>query len=468
MSVTPTSTNTGFTTFLQQPASATSTNATTGLAVFCPTQGSTHKLALVQQTAPATPYTIDALIDLNTLSASQFGGVLLGWSDGTKALYFLSEVDAGMVIQAISNINAGSTTNKYQENSGSDSPQLLTNLAWVQLANNGTAVTISFSTDGATYRQIYTENISGGSLSNYNTLVFGVDAYSQAVTGTLLSWSPLGVSTGIIGATGATGSLGATGASGATGVGTTGATGVTGATGALGATGATGSGATGATGVQGATGSGLTATQPTIQKFTSGSGTYTKPANVSWIWIRMVGGGSGGGGGANSTGSSTAGGTTTFGTSLLSATGGAGSNSLGSGNAGVGSGGNVLNLTGNPGILGLPALAGVNGGFGGVGGSSPFCGAGYGSYENAGTNAATNSGSGGGGGGINSIGSTASSGTGGAAGGYVEHIIDTPSATYSYAVGSGGAGAAGNATFTGLAGGTGGSGYIVVEEHYNP
>ena len=32
-------------------------------------------------------------------------------------------------------------------------------------------------------------------------------------------------------------------------------------------------------------------TAPTVQKFTSGTGTYTTPANVKYIRVRMVGGG---------------------------------------------------------------------------------------------------------------------------------------------------------------------------------
>src|SRR5581483_7047210 len=51
---------------------------------------------------------------------------------------------------------------------------------------------------------------------------------------------------------------------------------------------------------------------PTLQKFTSGSGTYTLPNGVLWIKVRCVGGG--GGGGASPSGTGTAGGNTTFGT----------------------------------------------------------------------------------------------------------------------------------------------------------
>ena len=65
---------------------------------------------------------------------------------------------------------------------------------------------------------------------------------------------------------------------------------------------------------------------PTIQKFTSGSGTYTTPTGVKYIKVNMVGAGGGGGGGGTvatiTTGSD--GGNTTFGTTLLVANGGKG------------------------------------------------------------------------------------------------------------------------------------------------
>ena len=44
------------------------------------------------------------------------------------------------------------------------------------------------------------------------------------------------------------------------------------------------------------TGSGVAVRPATAQRFTSGSGTYTPPAGISWIKVRMVGGGGGGGG----------------------------------------------------------------------------------------------------------------------------------------------------------------------------
>jgi hypothetical protein len=209
----------------------------------------------------------------------------------------------------------------------------------------------------------------------------------------------------------------------------------------------------------------LSAFVPTIQKFTSGSGTYTTPANVTWIRVRMVGGGGGGSGAGTSSGTAAGtGGNSTFGTSLLSAGGGAGgtwgggtasggSSSLGSGPIGI-----ALTGGGGQGFFNSTIAGG-----GGMGGASAFGGAGGGGTSaNAGQSGVVNTGGGGGGGGGNV--SSDLPGPGGASGGYVDAIITSPSSTYSYSVGS--AGSAGGAGPSGVAGGAGGSGIIIVEEHY--
>lgn len=210
-------------------------------------------------------------------------------------------------------------------------------------------------------------------------------------------------------------------------------------------------------------------TTPTVQIFTSGSGTYTTPAGVKWIRVRMVGAGGGGGGSGNnfSTTAGTTGGNTTFGTSLLTANGGAGGQTFGSGGAG---GGVTVNspavaTVALQGGRGQPAWVGISGagGSGGNGGVSPFGGAGGGGTNDSGQAAIANSGSGGGGAGGPTTTPTYS-GTGGGAGGYIDAIISSPSSSYSYAVGASGAGAA--AGTGGHAGNASGSGIIIVEEYY--
>ena len=216
---------------------------------------------------------------------------------------------------------------------------------------------------------------------------------------------------------------------------------------------------------------------PTIQRFLSGSGTYTTPTSPAPIYIRpvLVGAGGGGGGSGTTSGTAgTAGGDTTFGTTLLVAGGGAagarhglgaagGTASLGTGPVGLalpGGMGGGSHRAGGTVSAASPQIAGANGG------SSAFGGAGSGGYpggSGTGSAGATNTG-GGGGGGYLSANNSAISGAGGGAGAYVDAIILSPAATYPYAVGAAGTGQA--AGTNGGAGGNGGSGVLLVYEYY--
>lgn len=202
-----------------------------------------------------------------------------------------------------------------------------------------------------------------------------------------------------------------------------------------------------------------TLVSPTIQKFTSGSGTYTTPVNPAplYIRVRMVGGGAGGGATGTSPGNPTAGGNTTFGTTLLVANGGAAGNG---GAGGTGSLGTAIGLV-MPGMNGGVA-AQVSNSNGTDGGVTIFGGAGRGGQSaSGGSPAIANSGAGGGGAGAIAAGPAS---YGGASGCSVDAIITSPAATYSYAVGAGGSG--GTLGVGGSAGGAGAAGQIIVEEFY--
>ena len=209
---------------------------------------------------------------------------------------------------------------------------------------------------------------------------------------------------------------------------------------------------------------------PTVQKFTSGSGTYTTPANVAYIRVRMVGGGGGssGSGASGTAGIGGTGGNTLFGTSLLVATGGGGGQTSG------GAGGGGVPTISSP-AIGSIFIGGAGGAasynaaladyfLGGMGGNGIFGGGpGAGPQDSfAGT---ANTGAGASGPGTNAGGAIWGGGGGGAGGG-IDAIIPTPSSTYSYTVGAGGtAGTAGTGTGN-ATGAIGGSGYIEVTEYY--
>lgn len=205
---------------------------------------------------------------------------------------------------------------------------------------------------------------------------------------------------------------------------------------------------------------------PTIQKFLSGSGTYTKPFGVTHIQVKMVGGGGGGAGsGTSGGGSGGNGGSTTFGTGTAS--GGNGGPSTGFVPAIVGATlGSGWQGTAVSGTAGGSPDSGSGSNSGGGGGNAPYYAGG------APTTGTTNSeagnagvpNTGGGGSGGQTVGASYFSGPGGGSGAFIEAFIPSPASTYSYSVGVGGT--AGTAGTGGFIGGTGGSGYIEVTEYY--
>lgn len=193
---------------------------------------------------------------------------------------------------------------------------------------------------------------------------------------------------------------------------------------------------------------------PTVTTYTSGSGTYTTPAGVKFLVVEMVGGGGGGAGSGAGAGNGSNGGNTTFGT----ATAYGGNAGLPSGGTGGGASGGTINLQG-----GMGGFGGGNSVPGALGGSSYFAGGGAGGNNAAGnaSNAPANTGAGGGGAGGSA---TVQGAYAGGAGGYVQWVISSPSATYSYGVAAGGAGGA--AGTSGGVGGSGAAGIIIIYEYY--
>ena len=201
-------------------------------------------------------------------------------------------------------------------------------------------------------------------------------------------------------------------------------------------------------------------TAPTMQVFTSGSGTYTTPAGATAIVVRMVGGGGGGGSyGSSCSVTATAGGDTTF--NSIEADGGEpgaldiNTNVIGGVGGTGGAGSATIRWNG---VQGGGAGPGNNDGIGG--GSILFGGGGLYNTVNAGGRAGvTNSGGGGSGG----VGNTNYGGSGGGGGESVIYRLGSPSGTYSYAVGAAGVGCTSD---QGYVGGAGGSGIIIVDEYY--
>lgn len=189
---------------------------------------------------------------------------------------------------------------------------------------------------------------------------------------------------------------------------------------------------------------------PTVQSFTTGSGTYTPtPGNtILQIRVRMVGGGGGGGSGATAGGSGAP--TSLAGWTANGGAGGAGTGGAGGNGGANGSGTLVGRFQGGGGTSGGGTLAISALGF--PGGASIFGGNGGGANStDAGPNAAGANTGGGGGGGPDA--------GGGGAGEGVEFYLKSPG-PMSYTVGAGGAGGGVNSS-------AGAGGIIVIEEYYH-
>ena len=198
----------------------------------------------------------------------------------------------------------------------------------------------------------------------------------------------------------------------------------------------------------------------------AGGGTLTKASGTGdstisfyayrqalYLKVKGVGGGGGGTGGGIGGGSTAGnGGNTTFGTSLIVCNGGSGASGMSTpgagGSASLGVGPVGIALTGASGAPGCTVNSTAVNSSGGSGGVSPFGGAGAGGA--VGTSPASpavdNTGSGGGGGGAVNGGGAHYAGGGGGAGGYVDAMIFSPSASYTWAVGAEGSAGTGGDT----------------------
>jgi hypothetical protein len=211
---------------------------------------------------------------------------------------------------------------------------------------------------------------------------------------------------------------------------------------------------------------------PTQQKLTSGSGaTYTTPAGVRQLRIRMYGGGSGGGAtGTVSVTGGGAGGDTSFNGVVAKGGGATATSGVGTpGAGGTGGTGTAIRIAGQAGFMAAATIFSsteffISGGAGGgPGGGITTVGTG----GSAGAAGAANTGGGGAGASIaHGTPATVSAtvyGPGGGQGENAEFIINSPAATYTYTIGAGGNGGTAG---TGNAGGAGGSGLIIVDEIY--
>ncbi len=187
MSATPTSANTGLTTWLNQRTSVVADSAV-GMSIDAPQSAST-KLTGRYMTAPSTPYPITALVSA-TRNSAVASAVGIGWYDGTAKLHVLSNIVPNANFWPLLQVAKYASVTGL---AGTDFVSTQTNFSlpiWFQLRDDGTNVSFAFSQDGANFLTVFSVAKSSGYLgaSGYSNVIFFVNPQSTGDTiGTILS-----------------------------------------------------------------------------------------------------------------------------------------------------------------------------------------------------------------------------------------------------------------------------------------
>jgi hypothetical protein len=188
ISVTPTSSSTGLTTWLNQGTASVSDSAV-GICINAPSSGTTPGVISRYMAAPSTPYTITALMAA-TRNSSSSNGVGIGWYDGSAKLHVISysTVSGAPAVFQVNKFNSVSSFNGSDFTSNANQfPQPV----WVQIRDDGTNVSFAFSQDGFFFLTVFSVAKSSGFLgaTGYSNIVFFVNPQGSQTLGTVLSWT---------------------------------------------------------------------------------------------------------------------------------------------------------------------------------------------------------------------------------------------------------------------------------------
>jgi len=189
MSAIPTSGDTGLTNWLNQGTS-TVADTTVGITMDVPPIGTTvANVTGRYMPAPTPPYTIKALVGA-TRSSTSPNAVGIGWYDGTNKLHLFSLTALSGGGPSLEVLKYNSPTSYSATDAGSP-PNGFSQPIWMQLRDDGTNVSFSFSQDGANYLPLFSVAKSSGFLgaAGYNNVIFFTNPRGDSRTiATLLSW----------------------------------------------------------------------------------------------------------------------------------------------------------------------------------------------------------------------------------------------------------------------------------------
>lgn len=179
----PSQSSTGLTTWINQ-GTASATDTAVGIQIVNPTTSADDNIRGLVMPVPTTPYTLTALLELDSLSGN-YPSALLGWADSgstkTHAVSICGDGRSGLV-----------SPTGYSSWSFSGAPVFTRDgrRVWLQFSDDGTTITVKWSISGVYWHTLFSGAKASSHLgaSGYNRLFFG--ASSSGITGvaTLLSW----------------------------------------------------------------------------------------------------------------------------------------------------------------------------------------------------------------------------------------------------------------------------------------
>jgi hypothetical protein len=197
-----------FNTWLNQNTS-TETDSLAGMSFSIPNNGNLHLPSGLYKTAPATPYTITAFLNMGSITSPGSNCyVLIGWYDGTNNLDCLAISPFYSGYLSYGNnwydtlATGGSPVGGVGANIPGPIPILNDSGLWVQLSITSVAVgaqtavntiTAAMSGDGVNYQTLWQYPVSQGYLSfaglGYNNIFIGGDAFVSNVYFTVSSYT---------------------------------------------------------------------------------------------------------------------------------------------------------------------------------------------------------------------------------------------------------------------------------------
>lgn len=188
LSATPTAAGTGLSNWLNQ-GTATHADVATGLTLTNPSTAAV--VTGLTKTAPTAPYTVKVLLSKTHVYNSGFPGAGVGWYDGSSKLHVINVQGDGSGHSDnrfdVEQWNSPTSFNASSATSGSQSPMPV----WLQLKDDGTNVSFSWSNDGVNFLAIYSVAKSSGFLGStgYSNIIFFTVSNGEPMITTLLSYS---------------------------------------------------------------------------------------------------------------------------------------------------------------------------------------------------------------------------------------------------------------------------------------